>query len=38
VGLSVTIPHKLAIMPHLDRIDETARLIGAVNTVVVEGG
>ena len=36
-GLSVTIPHKLAIMAHLDRIDETARLIGAVNTVVVEG-
>ena len=37
-GLSVTIPHKLAIMPHLDRVDETARRIGAVNTVVVEGG
>lgn len=37
-GLSVTIPHKLAIMPHLDHLDETARRIGAVNTVVVEGG
>lgn len=37
-GLSVTIPHKLAIMPHLDYLDETARRIGAVNTVVVEGG
>ncbi|MFM8395934.1 MAG: shikimate dehydrogenase, partial [Acidobacteriota bacterium] len=36
-GLSVTIPHKLAIMPHLDHLDETARRIGAVNTVVVEG-
>lgn len=36
-GLSVTIPHKLAIIPHLDFIDPTARVIGAVNTVVVEG-
>jgi 3-dehydroquinate dehydratase / shikimate dehydrogenase len=37
-GLSVTIPHKLAVMPHLDHLDETARRIGAVNTLVVEGG
>ena len=36
-GLSVTIPHKLAVMPHLDHIDATARTIGAVNTIVVEG-
>jgi 3-dehydroquinate dehydratase / shikimate dehydrogenase len=36
-GLSVTIPHKLAIIPHLDSIDVTAQRIGAVNTVVVEG-
>lgn len=36
-GLSVTIPHKLSIMPHLDFIDPTAQQIGAVNTVVVEG-
>jgi len=36
-GLSVTIPHKLAVMPHLDHIDETAKTIGAVNTIVVEG-
>jgi 3-dehydroquinate dehydratase/shikimate dehydrogenase len=37
-GLSVTIPHKLAIIPHLDFVDATAKAIGAVNTVVVEGG
>jgi 3-dehydroquinate dehydratase/shikimate dehydrogenase len=37
-GLSVTIPHKVAIIPHLDVVDETARRIGAVNTAVVEGG
>jgi 3-dehydroquinate dehydratase/shikimate dehydrogenase len=36
-GLSVTIPHKLAIIPHLDLVDATAKAIGAVNTVVVEG-
>ncbi|MGH9767179.1 MAG: shikimate dehydrogenase [Blastocatellia bacterium] len=35
-GLSVTIPHKLDIIPYLDFIDATARAIGAVNTVVIE--
>lgn len=37
-GASVTIPHKVAIMPLLEEIDETARRIGAVNTVVNRGG
>lgn len=37
-GLSVTIPHKLGVMKHLDRIDSAAASVGAVNTVVVEGG
>lgn len=32
--LSVSLPHKRAIMEHLDHVDETARRIGAVNTVV----
>ena len=36
-GLSVTMPAKEKIMPLLDRIDETAQKIGAVNTVVKEG-
>jgi len=36
-GLSVTIPHKLAVIPHLDYVDETAKTIGAVNTIVVKG-
>ena len=35
--LSVSLPHKLAIMQHLDRVDPTARRIGAVNTVVRNG-
>jgi len=37
-GLSVTAPHKATVIGHLDWIDEGAREIGAVNTIVVEGG
>lgn len=35
-GCNVTMPHKQAIMPLLDRVDEAATRIGAVNTVVRE--
>ena len=35
-GCNVTTPHKQAIFPLLDRVDELARKIGAVNTVIVE--
>jgi shikimate dehydrogenase len=37
-GLSVTIPHKVAIIPHLDEIAEVDEQIGSINTVVNEGG
>lgn len=37
-GISVTAPHKASILPLLDRVDETAQCIGAVNTVVNQGG
>ncbi|MSQ77271.1 MAG: shikimate dehydrogenase [Nitrospiraceae bacterium] len=37
-GFSVTIPHKVAIMPLLDDVEQTARNIGAVNTIVIENG
>jgi shikimate dehydrogenase len=37
-GWNVTIPHKVEILPLLDELDETAREIGAVNTVVVKDG
>lgn len=33
-GANVTIPHKVAVMQYLDDIDEGARKIGAVNTIV----
>lgn len=35
--LSISIPHKEAAMAHLDEVDETARRIGAVNTVTRQG-
>lgn len=36
VGLNVTIPHKVAVLPFLDSLDETASAIGAVNTIKIE--
>lgn len=36
-GCNVTMPHKQAVMPLLDRLDPLAERIGAVNTVVREG-
>jgi shikimate dehydrogenase len=37
-GVSCTIPHKIAVMPFLDHIDDVAKKIGAVNTIVNENG
>lgn len=37
-GVNVTIPHKVEVMNYLDEIDDGARVIGAVNTIVNEGG
>lgn len=38
-GLNVTVPHKQEVMAHLVALDDDARAIGAVNTLVrVEGG
>jgi len=34
LGGNVTVPHKVAILKHLDEVDDKAKLIGAVNTVV----
>lgn len=33
-GLNITIPHKVAVMAYLAKIDETAARIGAVNTLI----
>ncbi len=37
-GLSVTIPHKLAVIPHLDSLEPLAKKIGSVNTITNEDG
>jgi len=37
-GMSVTIPHKEAVMPYLDEISPLARQIGCVNTITRDGG
>ena len=37
-GGNVTIPHKIAVIPFLSRIDPAAEAIGAVNTIWAEAG
>lgn len=37
VGCNVTVPHKQRVIPLLDELTETARAIGAVNTIVRRG-
>jgi len=37
-GVNVTVPHKEAVIPLLDDLSSEARAIGAVNTIVNEGG
>lgn len=37
-GINVTVPHKEAVIPFLDEIDEWAAEAGAVNTIVNQGG
>lgn len=37
-GFNVTIPHKINIISLLDEIDDHAKMIGAVNTVVIRQG
>jgi shikimate dehydrogenase len=36
IGLNLTIPHKIAALELADVVDEKARLLGAVNTIVFE--
>jgi len=38
VGLNVTIPHKVAVMSFLNKLDPLAERMGAVNTIVNDGG
>ena len=34
MGCNCSIPHKVAVIEHLDGLGESARIIGAVNTVM----
>ncbi|MFH1406619.1 MAG: shikimate dehydrogenase [Candidatus Omnitrophota bacterium] len=36
-GVNVTVPHKEMVIPLLDELSREAKLVGAVNTIVVEG-
>lgn len=38
VGVNVTVPYKQKVIPMLDAVDDNARLIGAVNTIVNSRG
>ncbi len=38
LGANVTTPHKEAVLPVLDEVTERARAVGAVNTIVRDGG
>jgi shikimate dehydrogenase len=37
-GLNVTMPHKNAVIPCLDEVEEIAQFLGSVNTILNEGG
>ena len=37
-GFSVTIPHKVSVMPLLDSVETTAKHIGSVNTIIKDRG
>jgi shikimate dehydrogenase len=37
-GASITIPHKVSVMDFLDELDDTAKKIGAVNTIISREG
>jgi shikimate dehydrogenase len=37
-GINVTIPYKSTVIPYLDELSDTARMIGAVNTIVNRDG
>ncbi|MCA9450314.1 MAG: shikimate dehydrogenase, partial [Candidatus Omnitrophica bacterium] len=37
-GFSITIPHKVAAMPHVDELDPVAQSIGSINTLINNEG
>lgn len=37
-GINLTMPHKIRVIPLLDELSQAAKIIGAVNTVINDGG
>lgn len=37
-GMAITVPYKVAVIPHLDEIDDDVRAIGAANYITIEAG
>ncbi len=37
-GINLSMPYKQAVIPYLDSLTDSARLIGAVNTVIHQDG
>ena len=38
VGVNVTVPHKQAVIRHMDHVSDTAKIMGAVNTIHIKDG
>jgi shikimate dehydrogenase len=38
VGINLTVPHKIPALAFVDDVDESARTIGAINTIRIDGG
>ncbi len=38
LGLNVTMPHKIDVVQYLDELDETAKSVGSVNTIINKNG
>jgi shikimate dehydrogenase len=37
-GFNLTMPHKIKVIPYLDKLSEAAEIVGAVNTVIIHDG
>ena len=38
LGINVTVPHKVEVMKYIDSVDDAAKTIGSVNTIVNKNG
>ena len=38
IGCNVGIPHKQSVLPYMDEVSDSARAIGAINTILIQNG